>query len=161
MNILDEYTQNLLRGLNKHGVDYIVIGGYAVNFHGYRRTTGDIDLWIRPDNDTNKKKLLSCLKELGVPESAIIRLSKMDFSKPQVFIDGEEPFKIDFLTYITGVRFNEAWEQKKTSEIDGIKIHFLHLNHLIISKISTNRLQDKTDIEQLQRIQKLKKLKNK
>lgn len=50
MNVFDEYTFNLLNELNKNEVEYLVVGGYAVNFHGYRRTTGDIDLWIKPDN---------------------------------------------------------------------------------------------------------------
>jgi len=48
--------------LNKNNVRYIVVGGYAVNFHGYRRTTGDIDLWIKPDNGENKKAILKSLK---------------------------------------------------------------------------------------------------
>jgi predicted nucleotidyltransferase len=51
MNIFDDYTHNLLKELNNNKVEYIVVGGYAVNYHGYRRTTGDIDLWIKPEND--------------------------------------------------------------------------------------------------------------
>jgi predicted nucleotidyltransferase len=157
MNIFDEYTHTLLTALNKHKVEYIVIGGYAVNYHGYRRTTGDIDLWIKPDNGLNKDKLLTSFKELGVGDLSLEKLNKKDFTKPFVFIDGKEPFKIDFLTHISGVKFDEAWKQKQTTEIDGIEMHFLHLNHLILSKITTGRAQDKIDIEQLQKIQKLKK----
>ncbi len=61
------------------------------------------------------------------------------------------------MTYISGVNFNEAWLQKTITELDGISIPFIHLNHLILSKLATNRLQDKIDIEQLQKIQAIKK----
>ena len=157
MNVFDEYTHNLLAELNKNSVEYLVVGGYAVNFHGYRRTTGDIDLWIKPDNTINKNKIIQSLRNLGIEENTLVQLSELDFSKPVVFIDGEEPYKIDFMTHISGVQFNEAWEQKTIAEFDGISIPFIHFNHLIISKFTTGRPQDKIDIEQLQKIQALKK----
>jgi predicted nucleotidyltransferase len=156
MNIFDNYTHDLLVELNNNNVEYIVVGGYAVNFHGYRRTTGDIDLWIKPDNNINKKNILQSLKKLNVEDSVISQLNELDFSKPIVFIDGEQPYKIDFMTYISGVNFNDAWEQKTIALLDGISIPFIHLNHLIVSKITTGRTQDKIDIEELQKIQKLK-----
>lgn len=156
MNIFDEYTRNLLVELNKNHVEYIVVGGYAVNFHGYRRTTGDIDLWIKPDNTSNKDAIIKSLRNLKVEEVILNQLKTLDFSKPIVFIDGEEPFKIDFITYISGVNFNAAWQQKTTTVLDGVTIPFIHLNHLILSKMSTGRPQDKIDIEQLQKIQALK-----
>jgi|ERR1019366_4562587 predicted nucleotidyltransferase len=157
MNIFDEYTHALLCELNKNNVEYIVVGGYAVNFHGYRRTTGDIDLWIKPENETNKNNILQSLRNLKVEENILNQLKVLDFSKPIVFIDGEEPFKIDFMTYISGVDFTDAWEHKTVAKLEGIPIPFIHLQHLIISKITTGRPQDKIDIEKLQQIQKLKK----
>ncbi len=156
MNIFDEYTHDLLKELNKNKVEYIVVGGYAVNFHGYRRTTGDIDLWIKPENGINKNNIIQSLRNLKVEENILDQLKALDFCKPVVFIDGEEPCKIDFMTYISGVDFNEAWPQKTTSILDGIPIPFIHLKHLIISKITTGRPQDKIDVEQLQKIQALK-----
>lgn len=157
MKIFDSYTYELLNELNINQVDYLVVGGYAVNFYGYRRTTGDIDLWIKPDNGENKTKLLNCLKNLKVSENALNELKKIDFTKPQVFIDGEEPYKIDFITQISGVKFDEAWQQKIFSHLDGLNIPFIHFNHLILSKITTNRIKDKLDVEELQKINKLKK----
>lgn len=156
MNLFDTYTKTVLLKLNEFGVKYIVIGGYAVNYYGFRRTTGDIDLWIKPENGNNKEKLLAALGELGIPVTSIERLKKMDFTKPQMFVDGKEPFKIDFLTNISRVKFDEAWEQKNVTTMDGVKINFLHLNHLIVSKIATGRPQDKIDIEELQKIQAIK-----
>jgi hypothetical protein len=159
MNIFDKYTRDLLLGLNSNKVEYLVVGGYAVNFHGYRRTTGDIDLWIKPDNGINKTNILKSLKKLKVEELVLKELDKLDFTKPLVFVDGEEPYKIDFMTYVSGVNFNEAWELKTIAALDGVDIPFIHLNHLIISKITTGRLQDKIDVEELQKIQNIKKKK--
>ncbi len=157
MNIFDDYTHQLLSELNKNNVHYIVVGGYAVNFHGYRRTTGDIDLWIKPDNGENKKLILKSLKNLKVEDAILKEIDKLDFTKPTVFIDGEEPFRIDFMTHISNVTFDEAFEKKTVATFDNMKIPFLHLNHLILSKITTGRDKDKDDIEKLQRIEKLKR----
>lgn len=69
MNILDSCTHSVLEELFKQKVEFVVIGGYAVNFHGYKRPTGDIDLLIRPDNGENKTRFLSALRNLGITES--------------------------------------------------------------------------------------------
>ena len=159
MNIFDNYIHSLLSELNSQEVQYLIVGGYAVNFHGFRRTTGDIDLWVKPDNGENKKRLLDCLRNLSVSEKKLKQLDKLDFTKPHVFVDGEEPFKIDFLTKISNVNFEEAWEKRIIAELDGLYIPFLHLNDLVRSKFSTGRPQDKIDIETLQKIQQLKKKK--
>jgi predicted nucleotidyltransferase len=152
MNIFDAYTFNLLKELNLNEVEYLVVGGYAVNFHGYRRTTGDIDLWIKPMNGANKDKILLCLMNLGVAEEMVNQLTNLDFEIPVVFVDGVEPFKIDFMTHISGVKFEEAWNEKVMAELDGLFIPFIHLKHLVISKITTGRSKDKNDIEELQKI---------
>jgi hypothetical protein len=157
MNIFDSYTATLLSELNKFYVQYMVVGGYAVNYYGYRRTTGDIDLWIKPENGGNKQKLIQVLRSLNVSGDVLERLDKMDFTAPVVFTDGEEPFKIDFMTHISSVKFDEAWEERISAKVDNIDIPFIHLNHLILSKISTSRMQDKIDVEKLQKIQQLKK----
>ena len=66
MNVFDDYTRSLLIQLNQNKVEYLVVGGYAVNYYGYSRTTGDIDLWIRPDNDKNKKKIIYTFIKINV-----------------------------------------------------------------------------------------------
>jgi predicted nucleotidyltransferase len=157
MRIFDDYTRNLLHQFTVNQVEYIVVGGYAVNYYGYRRTTGDIDLWIRPDNGFNKQGILNSLRTLEVEEDMLTRLAALDFTKPVVFIDGDEPFKIDFMTYISGVGFEEAWQQKTLVNIDDLEIPFIHLSHLIISKMTSERLQDKIDVDKLQQLQQLKK----
>lgn len=157
MNILDNYTHSVLDELIKQKVEFIVIGGYAVNFHGFRRPTGDIDLLIKPENGENKSRLLSALRNLGITEPVLKKLNELDFEKAQVFRDGEEPFRIDFLTKVSGVKFEEAWKEKQSIEIDGLNINFLHIKHLIATKITTGRPKDKIDIDELQKIQKYKK----
>ena len=151
MNVFDDYTAKLLLALNKHAVAYLIVGGYAVNYHGYRRTTGDIDLWIQPNND-NKTKIIAALAELGIEKEILQQLGEFDFTEHLVFSDGEEPFKIDFITRLSGVEFEAAWLQKIDTHIDNIPVAFIHLNDLILSKISNDRLKDKLDVEELQKI---------
>jgi hypothetical protein len=82
-------------------------------------------------------------------------LNQLDFEKPQVFMDGEEPFKIDFLTRLSGVQFDEAWKLEIEATYDALTIPFLSYNHLILSKITSTRGKDKIDVEELQKIKKL------
>lgn len=156
MLIFDSYTHRTLSELNKNKVDYLVVGGYAVNFHGFRRTTGDIDLWIRPENGSNKEKIIQSLKNLGVETDVLAELYNLDFTQPLVFVDGEAPYKIDFMTHVSGITFNDAWHQKINASLDGLQIPFIHLAGLILSKIATERAQDRMDVEELQKIQQLK-----
>lgn len=139
--ILANNFEEILIAFNKHKVEYIIAGGYAVIFHGYGRTTGDLDLWIKPENKINKDKIIQSLRNLNVNEDTLIQLNSLGFTTPIMFIDGEEPFKIDFMTSISGVDFNEAWGQKINAMLDGILIPFINLNHLIISKITTGLQQ--------------------
>ena len=155
MNIFDSYSKLVLETLNKNEVEYLVIGGYAVNYYGYNRTTGDIDLWIKPDN-TNRDKIINALKKLYVDETSLEVLKSMNFEEHIVFSDGEKPFKIDFITHISGVKFSDAWASKQISEIEGLFIPFINLHHLVISKFNTGRPKDKLDIEELQRIHQIK-----
>jgi hypothetical protein len=97
------------------------------------------------------------LSNLGISNDIIVRLQEKDFTTPTVFVDGKEPYKIDFMTHISGVKFDEAWSQKTIANLDELDIPFIQFNHLIISKISNNRPKDKIDIEELQKVQKLKK----
>lgn len=151
MNIFIESHQNLLKSLNKHDVAFILIGGYAVIYHGYKRTTGDMDLWFEPTNE-NKLKLVSVLKEFEFEEVGINHILSLDFTNQLAFHFWEEPERVDCLTYISNVSFNEASQQKIIADIEGIQVPVIHYNHLVLSKISSNRLKDKADIEELHKI---------
>ncbi len=152
MNLFIELHQKLIKKLIDGKVDFIIIGGYSVIFHGYKRTTGDVDIWLNPDNN-NKKKLLSVLKDLGFTTDELNSIDNIDFTKHTAFSLWNEPEKVDFITIINLVSYVEASTQKIIADVDGMQIPFLHLNHLILSKINTGRLQDKADIEKLQEIE--------
>lgn len=156
MNLFIEKHQDLLKELLLRKVDFIVIGGYSVIFHGYARSTGDVDLWLRPDN-VNKLKLLDVLKQMDFDQEDIQHIAELDFAKHIVFSMWDEPEKVDFLTRISMIEFEDADQRKIIADIDGITIPFLHLNDLVLSKFNTGRLKDKADVEELQKIQQGKK----
>ena len=155
MNLFLDHHLEFISLLLKHEVEFIVIGGYAVIFHGYHRTTGDVDLWVKPSNE-NKLKLLNALTAFDVDQSALQELGKHDFEKHLAFHIGNEPEKIEFLTHISGLTYEEADVAKTIADIDDLNIPFLGLHHLVLSKMATGRLRDHADIEELQRIQKSK-----
>ncbi len=155
MNLFIDRHQNLLKTLLKHEVDFIIIGGYSVIFHGYKRTTGDVDIWLKPSNE-NKIKVINALKTFEIEEDDLAHIMAMDFEKFRVFHIWEPPERVDFLTKISLVEYEDADKIKIISEVDDLKIPFLHLKHLVLSKIALNRPKDKADIDELQKIQKLK-----
>ncbi|MEY4903972.1 MAG: hypothetical protein RLZZ292_1787 [Bacteroidota bacterium] len=153
MNIFFEEHQQVIRSLIKHDVRFLLIGGYAVMFHGYRRSTGDMDLWLEPTNE-NKKQFLLVLQDLGIEDEDIEVLKEIDFSKHQVFSFGEEPQKIDFITYINQVAFEEAYANKTVADFENLLLPVLNLRELILSKMNTGRKKDESDVEELQRLLK-------
>lgn len=156
MNILLEPHKQVLRSLVDFKVDFILIGGYAVNYHGYNRTTGDMDIWLKPDNE-NRANFIKFLERDGFDAESLAKISETDFTKHIAFHVGEKPLQIDFVTFISGVSFSEAEKEKQLLPFEDIFIPFLHLNHLILSKITSNRLKDKMDVEELQKVMKFKK----
>ena len=132
--------------LNFHKVKYLVIGGYAVAYHGYPRATGDIDIWIAMDN-TNAKKIINVLKEFGFSDPS---LSKEVFlRKNQVFRMCVPPMRIELFTTISGVDFNSCYADKVIEEIDGVRISIINLENLKKNKKASGRHIDLNDLEKL------------
>lgn len=156
MDIFLYEHKKLFKELLEGGVDFILIGGYAVNIHGYVRTTKDMDLWIKPDND-NKMRLLNVLSNKGFNKDDLIFIEKQDFEKAFVFHIGTPPLQVDFLTKINSVTYNDANEKKLLLPVEDFFVPVIQYHHLILSKISTGRLQDAADVERLQKINKSKK----
>lgn len=157
MNIFIEEHRQLLHALVKYHVDFILIGGYAVIHYGYGRTTGDMDIWLQTGNP-NRDKLILALQEFGIEDNDIEQLKNMDFTHPvPVFFIGEEPRRTDFVTLISNVGFEEAISKANYFQLDDISFPIIHYNHLILSKLTSNRMKDKADIEELQKIHKHKK----
>ena len=153
MNIFSNTHQKLIKELTKAKVEFILIGGYAVIYYGYKRTTGDMDLWLKPTNE-NKMKLLPVLKKLKFNISDINHIETLDFTKHLTFHFWEEPERVDCLTMISGVKYDKADKEKVLAEFEGLTIPVIHYKHLIISKITSERLKDKADVEELQKINK-------
>jgi hypothetical protein len=152
---LPEHKEFLLELLNSE-VEFILIGGYAVNFHGYVRATGDMDIFLKPDNE-NKSKLQSMLEKRGTNKEDIKNLGQMDFTKPNVFFMGIKPKRIDFLTRINNVDYESANQRRVMLPLKDKMIPVLHLDDLILSKITSGRNKDITDIEELQKVNRIKK----
>jgi predicted nucleotidyltransferase len=137
--------------LNERNVHYLVIGGYAVNFHGYPRYTKDIDFWIWMTEE-NIYHLMQAIKEFGFGD---VPLSVEDFMTPDNVIQlGYEPYRIDLLVDIEGVNFEECFARRIDAELGGINVKFLSLQDLITAKKAVGRLQDLADAEQLETMQR-------
>ena len=156
INVLLEEHQEILRLLIKHQVNFILIGGYAVIHYGYERTTGDMDIWLELGNE-NRDKFIEALIDFGVDDEGIIKLKQTNFTNPlEVIRIGEHPRTIEFLTMISNVRFEDAIKNVNYFLLEDIDVPVIHYNDLILSKLTSNRLKDKADIEELQRINKYK-----
>jgi predicted nucleotidyltransferase len=134
--------------LNSKRVEYLIVGAYAVAWHGYPRFTADIDLLIRP-SPANAEALVTSLNEFGF---ASLHFTPEDFIKPgQIVQLGVKPNRIDLITSIAGVEFDQAWAGRVGGEIDGIPVQFVGLEELITNKESTGRLKDQADAEELRK----------
>ena len=138
--------KEFLKLLNKNEVEYLLIGGYAVGYYGYVRATADMDVWIASNSD-NASKVLTALHEFGfkLPES-----TKELFLKPDnVARMGVPPFRIEMLTSISGVDFEECYAEKVVDTVDDVKVPIISLRHLKVNKKASGGLKDLADLEHL------------
>jgi hypothetical protein len=132
--------------LIKHEVEYLIVGGYAVGIHGYPRYTGDLDIWLHNTNE-NAVKILKAVNEFGF---STYGLTTDDFTKPENIIQlGYPPLRIDLLTHIDGVGFNDCFPNRKEVDIENITVNFIGYNDLLKNKKESGRNRDKDDIENL------------
>ncbi len=125
----------------------MIVGGYAVGFHGYIRATGDIDIWIDAVVD-NAQNLLKALNDFGFGKLSGISID--DFIKENSVVQlGYPPIRIDLMTSVSGITFDQCYSKKETSVIDEIEVPFIDLESLKINKASTNRKKDLGDLENL------------
>jgi hypothetical protein len=135
--------------LEKKSVEYLVVGGYAVGFHGFPRYTGDIDFFVAV-SETNARRLMEVFQEFGFGE---IGIEKQDFLKPSFIIEiGREPRKIQVLTGIDGVTFDECRHTAVECDYLGRKMRFIGLEELVRNKKASGRNKDLIDVQELSRI---------
>jgi|TARA_A100000171_G_C2053006_1_gene106128 predicted nucleotidyltransferase len=138
--------KDMLLALSDAKIDFLLVGAYAVAAHGHPRATGDLDLWVRPDAET-APKVYRVLAEFGAP---LHDLTVDDLATPgMVFQIGIEPSRIDILTAISGVAFDDAWENKLNIELDDIKLNVIGRDDLIVNKRACGRPKDIADAETL------------
>lgn len=138
---------NLIRLLNEEGVEYVVLGGHAVIAHGYLRTTGDVDIFVRPSHQ-NATKLIKVMERYGYTNG---EFDLDDFIKvPSYLSFGRNDGWIDIMTFTLGVSFDECYDNRLVLEIQGEQVNFIGLRQLLENKKATGRPQDLRDLENLQ-----------
>lgn len=138
--------KDFLKLLNSHGVNYLIVGGYAVGLHGYPRATGDMDIWIGV-SESNASKTASALREFGIPEENVSEELFLD--KDKIIRMGVPPVRIEVITGASGVDFSECYSRKELIEIDGVPLNFISLKDLKTNKRACGRHKDLEDLEHL------------
>ncbi len=131
--------KDFLRLLSSHNVKYLLVGGYAVGYHGYPRATGDMDIWIEMSKP-NSKKILATFRDFGMPNEAISESLFLEQNK--VIRMGVPPVRLEVITSASGVDFNECYSNREVIEIDGIPINFISLQDLKKNKHAAGRYKD-------------------
>ena len=145
---LSRDLRELLKCFLSHDVQFLIIGGHAVSYHGYSRFTKDLDIWIQK-SDSNALKIVEALKEFGFDFEGL---------SPEMFTDesrmtqmGREPNRVDILHTIKGVEFSDCYSRSLRANIDGMPIPIISKADLLLNKIATARPQDLADADQLQK----------
>lgn len=132
--------------LNEEKVEYLLIGGYAVAYHGYPRYTADIDIWINPTND-NLESLIRVLRRFGFKSQPFT--IETFLGKEKIFQFGVPPTRIDLITFLPGVEFAECYPTAESINSGGVKIVVIDRDNLIKNKLACGRPKDLIDLEQL------------
>jgi hypothetical protein len=146
MLALPKDLKEFIELLNSHDVRYLIVGGYAVAYHGYPRMTGDIDIFVEVSRE-NAAKLEAVMAAFGF---ASLGLSSNDFLEPGVIIQlGYPPNRIDLITSLSGVTFGEAWEKRVSDVVDGLTLVFVGKEALMVNKAAAGRPKDLADLDAL------------
>jgi hypothetical protein len=160
MDLFDEDLFNFFQALQQHHVKYIMVGGYAVNLHGYPRYTGDLDLWLK-DTIENRKQLRKVFISCDMGDFPMIET--MDFVPGWTEFHLNNSLVLDILTEMKGLEeftFEECLHMASVADIDNVQIPFLHLNQLIENKKVINRGKDQVDVIALEKIRELREEKD-
>ena len=147
--MLNKDYKEMLENLLDEKVEFIIVGAYALAAHGYPRATGDIDIWVKPEKK-NSKRIYKALAKFGAP---INQIREDEFSQAGIIFQiGVAPRRIDIITDIDGVRFDEADEDKIIVEAENLRIPVLSIDMLIKNKMATGREKDLLDVKLLKKM---------
>lgn len=138
--------KEFLELLNKNDVTYLLVGAYAMSLHGYVRYTGDIDIWMDATSE-NAAKMLITIKEFGFGSLSIMEADLL--KKDSVIQLGYEPVRIDILNSVSGLSFENSWQNRSDEILDGVLVHAISLKDLRLNKLSTGRKKDLGDLDNL------------
>lgn len=146
--MLNSDYRDMLQVLLDNGVRFLLVGAYAMGAHGYPGATGDIDIWVEPSAE-NSKRVYRALSQFGAPlhevdEATFIKLGV-------VFQIGIAPRRIDIMSAVSGIDFEEAYRHRQTVEIEGMPIPILSHDDLIRNKRATGRDKDRLDADRLEK----------
>ena len=138
--------KDFLRLLNEHRVEYLLIGGYAVGYHGYPRATADMDIWVAV-NPQNAERLVETLMAFGfnVPDLS----SELFLTENQIIRMGVPPVRLEIATGISGVDFGQCYARRVEDTLDGVLVRLIHLTDLKVNKRASGRHKDLDDLEHL------------
>lgn len=145
---LNRDFSDLLRAFSAAGVEYLVVGAHALSVHDRARATKDLDVWIRPTRE-NATKAWNALAAFGAPLDALTVEDLTD--EDTVFQIGVAPLRIDILTAVSGVTFDEAWPNRVYAERDGIATPFIGVREFLRNKDASGRPQDRVDAARVRR----------
>ena len=145
---LNSDLREFIECLNSNEVEYLVVGALAVAWHGFPRYSADVDFLIRPSDD-NAARVLRALSQFGFGN---LDISTGDLTSPGKVIQlGYEPNRIDLMTSVTGLSFNEAWDDRAPGDLDGLPVNFIGRSSLLRNKDATGRPKDRIDAEELRK----------
>ena len=156
MDIYDDEFVSFWSCLSKYDVQYIMVGGVAINMNGYQRTTSDIDIWLK-DTVENREKMRLAFKKYGMGD--FFMLATLQIIPGWTNFHLNNGVKLDLMVDMKGLEgftFDECYSMSNKADIDGIIVPFLHINHLITNKKAVNRPKDQLDIIYLEKIKKLR-----
>jgi predicted nucleotidyltransferase len=147
-NVFNQDFIEFIITLNKNKVEYILVGGYAVIYHGYNRTTGDMDIWVHATSD-NYKRLLAAFNDFGMSTFDMSETKFLDTENFDVFSFGRPPVCIELLTKVKGLTFSEAYKNSNFVEFGGTYVQMIDIRDLIAAKKAAGRNKDLDDLEHL------------
>jgi predicted nucleotidyltransferase len=148
--MLNPDYKEMLECLSEEGVSFLLVGAYALAVYGYPRATKDIDFFVRA-SPANASSLMRALSRFGAPLTGI---SESDFaSEGIVFQIGNSPRRIDILTRISGVDFENAYAKRNVVNVDGLDVPVISMSDLIANKRASGRMQDLADVEKLEALE--------